>query len=113
MGDFSFFSCQGWESEWCPHFSGVWGASAYGVSGLCRGRSPLEWGQCREAFARGGAAIERGRGGHVWEGDVGVVLGSQPPRLLLRKSSKSVDFHHLHGLLCELEILTFQSRKRH
>lgn len=63
-------------------------------------------------FARGGADTERGRGGHVWEGDVGVVSGSQPPRLLL-EGSKSVGFHHPYVLLCEKEILTFQSRKRH
>jgi hypothetical protein len=34
-------------------------------------------------FARGGGNIERGRGGHVWEGEVGVVLGKPPPRPLI------------------------------
>lgn len=43
-------------------------------------------------FARGGGKIERGRGGHVWEGEVGVVFGKLPTRQPIYKGPKSEGF---------------------
>lgn len=51
--------------------------------GALLGWAPLPFGAtAARHFARGGGNIERGRGGHVWEGEVGVVFGKQPPGLL-------------------------------
>lgn len=48
--------------------------------GALRGKVPIGSGaSAARHFARGGGNIERGRGGHVWEGEVGVVFGQQPP----------------------------------
>lgn len=99
--------------EWCPLFSGVWGQAHTEFQGFAGEGAHFCRANAERHFARGGADTERGRGGHVWEGVVGVVSGSQPPRLLLQQGSKSVGFHLPYVLLCEKEILTFQSRKRH
>lgn len=65
--------------EWSPHLPQrglVWM--------LLRGKVPIRCGaSAARHFARGGGNIERGRGGHVWEGEVGVVFGKQPPGPLI------------------------------